>query len=57
MTVPFVRVAITASGHIRTFTINRNAHVDGHCTPFVVFLLSDIEKQMEITVHNYKLKS
>jgi hypothetical protein len=57
MAVPFSWVAIAACGHIRTFAINRDAHVDGHYSTFVVFLLSDVKKQIEVTFHNYKLKS
>ncbi len=55
MIVPFDRITIASHGYIHAFAANCDAHVDGHCTPFVVFLLSDVEKQMEIT-HNYKLK-
>jgi hypothetical protein len=56
MTVLFSRIAIAAYGQIHTLAINSNTHVDGHYATFVVFLLSDVKKQMEITSHNYKLK-
>jgi hypothetical protein len=55
MIIPFDRITIASRGYINAFTANCDAHVDRHYTSFVVFLLSDVEKQMEIT-HNYKPK-
>ena len=57
MAVPFCRIAFTPSGHIGTFAVNGDAHIDRNRPAFVVFLLSEIKKRVEVTFHNYMIKS
>jgi hypothetical protein len=55
--VPSAGKALAPCGEFGTAAADCNAHVDGHCSAFEVLLLSQVKKQVEITFHDYKLKS